>query len=1225
MGSDFVHLHVHSEYSLLDGACKHDALIEEAKRCGMPALAVTDHGNLFGAVEFYQKARKAGIKPILGVEAYVAVGSHTDRRGDSEGPTNHHLVLLCENETGWRNLSYLVSKGFLEGFYYKPRIGKDLLRERDREGRPRSEGLICLSACLKGEVAQNVVEDRYERARAVVDEYVQIFGRDRYFLEVQENGLEKQRVANAGIERLASEFGLGLVATGDVHYLRPEDKKAQDVLVCINTGKTRSDPKRLRIDAALHFKPPEEMARHFPAEVRRRSVEIAERCNVSFDFSKRYLPHYRPETGETPDAFFDRLCAKGLRERYRERADAPEVQARLVEETAVIKTMGFVSYFLIVWDFIDWAKRNGIPVGPGRGSAAGSVVAYALGITDICPLKYDLLFERFLNKERISMPDIDVDFCQERRERVIEYVRAKYGRDAVSQIITFGTMAAKAVVRDVGRVLDIPLKTVDGLAKKIPTTLHIKLKDALEQEPDLKAARAADPQVDELFDIATRLEGVARHASTHAAGVVIGDGPLIERVPLYQDPKTGDIVTQFSMGVLEDYGLLKMDFLGLRTLTVLHFALENINARRARDGQRSIDLRELPMDDLADPTVQRTFEMLRRGDTKGVFQMESTGFRELVLKLQPDRFEDLIALVALYRPGPLQSGIAESFCNRKKGIEPVTYPHASLEETLRETYGVPCYQEQIMRIANRLAGFTLSEADSLRKAMGKKKPEVMAKFKESFLAGAARNGCARETAEAIWQQMEYFCGYAFNKSHSAAYALVSYQTAWLKANHPVEFMAAVLSSEMGNTDKLVEYLEECARLGIEVLPPDITTGDARFSVIEREGKKQVAYGLLAVKGVGDKALEALLSARAKVGGKVRSLYDLATAIEDLKPLNKAVLEALARAGALDALGGEGSPGLRRARLLAAVEPSLAAAAKLQADRLSRQGFLFGADAAAPPPPPPLPEAAALPEAQVLAGEKETLGLYLSSHPLRRYERLFACLGTATTATLAAHAGAEVWIGGLVAGLRPKTDKKGQPMAFVTIEDLAGRVDAIVFASVFATVKSVLAPEAVVFVRATVDSSRDVPSLLVNEAIPVDLAEAQLARQLILHLGPDQVGQATLGRLVDALRAHRGPKPVYLKVRTPAGFEATIRAGQDLTVTPGAPLRAAIADLLGPAAYDIGDRDGPPRAAAPPDDPAAGPDRGVREGRPRSRDEDDGAPPPTPPVDYDEVPELMGVG
>ncbi|MHB8766282.1 MAG: DNA polymerase III subunit alpha, partial [Deferrisomatales bacterium] len=890
----FVHLHVHTEYSLLDGAIRLDDLVKRAKEHRLPALAITDHGGMHGTVEFYKAARKAGLKPVLGCEAYVAPGSRFDRRPSAEGETNYHLVLLARNLEGYRNLCRLVTAGYTEGFYYKPRIDKALLRQL-------SSGLIGLSACVKGEVARAVLKGDLDRARAAAEEYQAIFGEGNYYLEVMENGLEEQARVNRGLQEISRLTGIPLVATNDCHYVARDDARSHEVLVCIQTGKTLDDEKRMKMSSdAFYLKSPEEMAADFAwcPEAVEATVEIAERCNVELDLKTPHFPEYQAQDGESLADCLDRLARQGLEARLAARTyDAPETaervrrqyRERLEIELQVIRDMRFPGYFLIVQDFINWSKENGVPVGPGRGSAAGSLVAYALKITNIDPIPYDLLFERFLNPERVSLPDIDVDFCFENRDKAIAYVTQRYGDDKVAQITTFGKMLARAVIRDVGRVMGLPYGDVDRIAKLVPTRLGITLKEALAEEPRLPEAMAQDPRVRELVEHALRLEGLNRHASTHAAGIVIANRPLVDYLPLYKG-QNGETVTQFAMKSVEAIGLIKFDFLGLKTLTVIMGAVRLVNERLPL-GER-LDIDAVPLDD---PAV---YGLLARGEAIGVFQLESEGMRELMKSLKPSTFEDVIALVALYRPGPLGSGMVEDFIRRKHGLIPIEYDLPELEPILKDTYGVIVYQEQVMKIAQVLADYSLGEADLLRRAMGKKIAEEMDQQKSRFLEGASRKRLDPAKAEKIFDLMAKFAEYGFNKSHSAAYALITYQTAYLKAHHPVEFMSALLTADRSNSDKVRKDIEECRRMELEVLPPDVNESDLYFGAVgdARAGaRRAIRFGLAAVKNVGEAALESVLAAR-RDGGPFKGLLDFCQRV-DLGKVNRKVAESLIHCGA----------------------------------------------------------------------------------------------------------------------------------------------------------------------------------------------------------------------------------------------------------------------------------------------------------------------------------------
>src|SRR5262245_24776958 len=933
---DFVHLHLHTEFSLLDGACRIDELLDQAAALKMPAIAVTEHGNLFSSVIFHDHARKKGVKPILGCEVYVAPGDRRNKSGNP-GETANHLVLLAETSEGYHNLIKLVSAGYTEGFYYKPRIDKDLLQQH-------ATGLIGLSSCLKGEVAEGLSHQQEKKARDAAAAYKDILGPQNFFLEMQWHGIEEQRIVNGSIPAMARDLGLGLVCTNDVHYLRDSDAHPHDILLCIGTGKAFSDPKRLRYEARQFFlKTPEQMAevfKDFP-DALANTVRIAERCNVKLGEGENYLPNFEVPPGFTLDDYFEHVVREGFKDRLPRlqqlalagglRQTIDEYERRLSYEIEMIKMMKYPGYFLIVWDFIRYARERGIPVGPGRGSAAGSLVAYCLRITDVDPLDFNLIFERFLNPERISMPDIDIDFCERRRGEVIEYVTQKYGRENVAQIITFGTMKAKAVVRDVGRVIEMPFADVDKVAKLIPAALDMTLDKALEESEPLRQMEQNDPKVKELLSVAKRLEGMTRHASVHAAGVVIAPKAITEYAPLYRGAHD-EIVTQWSMKDIERVGLLKMDFLGLSTLTLITDAVAEIE----RTTGEQLDIGRVPLDDA------KTYQIFQEGQTFGIFQFESSGMRDILRKAKPQTLEDLIALNALYRPGPLRSGMVDDYIARKQGRTEVKYELPQLEPILRETYGVIAYQEQVMRIARELGGFTLGEADILRKAMGKKNPEVMAKQRGKFVDGAKANKVNEKKAGQIFDLMEHFAGYGFPKAHSTAYAFLAYQTAYLKANYPWHFAAALLTIEAQNTDKLALYLGEARDRGIPVLPPDINESQLRFTVEPAQG---VRFGLFAIKNVGEGAIHSLLDVRKKQG-RVTSLVSLCEDL-DLRLVNKRVFESLTKAGAFDSLA-RGTPYAElpssslRPRLFAAIDAVCEHGARMQRDRSEGQAQLFGA-------------------------------------------------------------------------------------------------------------------------------------------------------------------------------------------------------------------------------------------------------------------------------------------
>jgi DNA polymerase-3 subunit alpha len=1176
---EFVHLHVHSDFSLLDGAAPVDGLVKAAASSDMGSLALTDHGNLFGSLSFYGAAKKAGVKPLLGCEMYMAPGSRKDRQKDpGSGVAAYHLTVLAKDLEGYRNLVKLASTAYMDGFYYNPRIDREAFEAHHR-------GLIVLSGCLKGELSHSLRTGNRKRALEAASFYKGLLG-DDFFVEVMRTGAEGQEDNNGQLVALARQLRLPLVATNDVHYLTADDFLAHEARICISTGRTLDDEDRLRTTSNHYWmKPPEDMERQFAdlPEAVRNTVEVARRCTLAFDFKAQHLPRFTPPGGEDPVPFFRKLCREGLLHRY-PAGDAASKE-RLEREMKVIEKMGYVSYFLIVWDFIRFAREHSIPVGPGRGSAAGSIVAYSLGITDIDPLRYGLLFERFLNSERVSMPDIDIDFCRDGREEVIRYVNQKYGGpENVSQIITFGTLAARAVLRDVGRVLAVPLPEVDAIAKKVPAGPGVTLAKALAQDAELAAVRE-DPRYRRLFDIALRLEGINRHASVHAAGVVIGDGPLREHVPLYTDGKS--VTTQWTMEDLEKVGLLKMDFLGLKTLTVLDRAVKLVERNR---GAR-IDLRALPEGD------RKTYEMLGRGDSFGVFQLESGGMRDILHRMRPDRFEDLVAINALYRPGPLQSGMVDAYVRRKRGEEPVEYPHPSLREVLEETYGTFVYQEQVMRIANVLAGFSMNEADGLRKAMGKKLPEEMAKFRDRFLDGAAARDCPKATADRIWEQITAFAEYCFNKSHSAAYAVVTYQTAFLKAHYPVEFMAALLSCDMGNTDKLVEGVDEVRRTGIPLLPPDLNRSDVGFT----PDGETIRFGLAGIRGVGERAVESILEARGKAGGRIASLYQLCETV-DLHLVNRQVLEALAKSGAMDCLlpspaaGGAAGPDLRRGaergRLLEALDMAMRLAGEFQADRRAGQMNLFGPGApapgnggpgngapSAPAPERELPDAAPWPENQVLAFEKETLGFFISSHPLAALERTLRALSTHSTADLRRPgASGRVRVGGMLAAVQTRFPRNGpnkdRKYARFRVEDLDGTLDCIAFTEAYERHREELTGDRIVFLEGTLASDREEPSLRVDRVVPVEQAWESLVSSVMVvggmvaagARGEDAAGAFRSLRTV--LEAHPGAAPVFLDLEPRPGFEAVYRL-EGVRVQPGPEFNASVEGIFGAGCLRFG--------------------------------------------------------
>src|SRR4051812_20589670 len=1031
MAAEFVHLHLHSEYSLLDGACRIEELLDKAVELKMPAMAITEHGNMFSSVVFHDQARKRGINPILGCEVYVAPGDRRTKSG-TPGETANHLVLLAETNEGYHNLIKLVSSGYTEGFYYKPRIDKDLLAQH-------SKGLIGLSSCLKGEVATGIRTEQQQKAVNAAAAYRDILGRENFFLEMQYQGIDEQRIVNIGLQPIARDLGVDLVVTNDVHYLKNSDFKPHDILLCIGTGKTVNDADRLKYHGdQFYLKTDAEMRAVFPdfADAIARTTQIAARCNVDLSFKENYLPNFDVPAGFTLDEYFEHEVRLGFEARLPKLKELQaagalahtidEYERRLTYEVEMIKKMKYPGYFMIVWDFIRYAREHGIPVGPGRGSAAGSFVAYCLRITDVDPIAYDLIFERFLNPERVSLPDIDIDFCERRRGEVIEYVTRKYGREQVAQIITFGTMKARAVVRDVARVMDIPYADADKVAKAVPPALDMTLEKALAESPALKEMQQKDERIKELLTIAQRLEGMTRHASVHAAGVVIAPRPLTEFVPLYKSQKD-EIVTQWAMKEVERVGLLKMDFLGLSTLTLIQDCLAEIK----RTEGIAIDIDAIPLKD------EKTYKLFSEGATYGVFQFESSGMRELLRKAKPERLDDLIALNALYRPGPLKSGMVDDYISRKQGKTEVKYELKQLEPILSDTCGVIAYQEQVMRIAAVLAGFTMGQSDVLRKAMGKKDPKVMAKQREAFVTGAVKNGVSEKKATKIFDLMEFFAGYGFNKSHSTTYAWVAYQTAYLKANYPAHFMAALLTIEAANTDKLAMYLGECRDLGVTILPPDLNSSELAFTVVDGG----VRFGLCAVKNVGEGAIQSMLNVRRELG-RIDSLYTLCEH-SDLRLVNKRVLESLIKAGALDGLlpPAAGSVAARRARLFAAVDKAIENGGRHQRDREKGQSQLFGgSDDGGPSGVVPLPDAAPWTEIQQLAGEKEALGLYMSGHPLDRFSEELKTFGARRVADLTTSE-ADIWAGGIVSGLRPLKTRRatGWPCSCSTTSPVGSRL------------------------------------------------------------------------------------------------------------------------------------------------------------------------------------------
>ena len=1189
--TDFVHLHLHTEFSLLDGACRIDELLDQVKSLGMPGVAVTEHGNLFSAITFHDHARQRGVTPILGCEVYVAPNSRHDRGGPVSENYNH-LVLLAETREGWHNLIKLVSAGYTEGFYRKPRVDKELLAKHAR-------GLIGLSSCLKGEIPQALTTDQTARAVSAAGTFRDILGQDNFFLELQWHGIEEQKIVNRGLAPLAKDVGLQLVATNDVHYLRHGDHVPHDILLCIGTAKNVNDRDRLRYHGdQFYLKTGDEMVRVFGGEFPEaiaNTVRIAERCNVDLSGTENHLPNFDVPDGFTLDDYFEHVVREGYRDRLERlralaaagslRHSIEEYDQRLSYEIEMIKRMRYPGYFLITWDFIRYAREQHIPVGPGRGSAAGSLVAYCLRITDVDPLQYDLIFERFLNPERVSLPDIDIDFCERRRGEVIEYVTRKYGRENVAQIITFGTMKAKAAVRDVARALDIPLADANKVAKLIPAALDMTLDKAVEENPALRELEAADPKVKELLGVARRLEGMARHASTHAAGVVIAPGPITDYAPLYKGGRD-EIVTQWAMKEIERVGLLKMDFLGLSTLTLIDDALAEIK----RTTGVALDIDHVPLDD------EKTYQLFADGLTYGVFQFESSGMRDILRKAKPQRLDDLIAMNALYRPGPLRSGMVDDFIARKQGKTEIKYELPQLEPILSDTYGVIAYQEQVMRIAASLASFSLGQSDVLRKAMGKKNPAVMQAQREKFVSGAAANGISEKKATRIFDLMEHFAGYGFNKSHSTTYAFLAYQTAFLKANYPWHFQAALLTIEAQNTDKVALYLGECRDRGIPVLPPDINESELRFTVTP-EG---VRFGLTAIKNVGEGAIEAMLAARAQIGGRIQSLHQLCEGL-DLRLVNKRVFESLVKAGALDSLGpdapAEAPPvplRVLRPRLMAAIDPAVEHGARVQRDRDLGQADLFGGGegGTATQTVFVLPDAPAWTEAELLNAEKEALGLFWTGHPIDAHAADLREFGARTVADIqnaedapadAAEepapprpwtrggGGEEVTVGGIISTVRQLKTRKGDPMAVFTLEDRHGGVEVVVFPEPFKMARALIETGEMVVVRGKLERDDDTARVLASEVLGMGTVRERLAREMAITVAVPPHGRETFEALADLFSHHRGDKPVTFQLllqgqQRPLRVRAQVSA--HIRVRPSSALVTEVEKICGAGAVAL---------------------------------------------------------
>lgn len=1147
----FVHLHCHTDYSLLDGACEISQLMDVVAEQKMPAVAMTDHGNLFGAVQFYTTAKAKGIQPIIGCEVYVSQQGHKTR---SDTDRYNHLVLLCENQEGYRNLINLVSTGFLEGFYYKPRIDKDLLARH-------AKGLIGMSACLRGDINETILADRYDEARRLAHTYSDIFGNGNFFLEIQDHGLDQDKRVAPQVNRLSSETGIPLVATNDSHYLRREDARAHEILMCIQTGKTMSDPSRMHWDHPdFYLKSRAEMMALFGEveEALDRTWEIAQRCKVTLDNVKQPFPNFEVPVEHSTDTYFEYVARQGFEKRRprlealhaagRLKYDLAAYAARLDSEIRMIQQMQFSGYFLIVWDFIRFAKLHSIPVGPGRGSAAGSLVGYAMEITDIDPLQYGLLFERFLNPERISMPDIDIDFCMNRRGEVIQYVTEKYGREQVAQIITFNTLGARAAVKDVGRVLDMSFPDVERITKLVPTVLNISLPDAIKAEPGFNELARKDVRVAEVLEVAQRLEGLARNCSVHAAGVVISPEPLKNLVPLYRTSKE-EVVTQYDMAALEKLSLLKMDFLGLTTLTLIDDALKLIEKRH---GVKLV-LEDLPLDDPA------SYEIFARAFTSGVFQFESPGMRDILRRYQPNRIEDLTALNALYRPGPIQGGMLDDFIDRKHGRKAIAYDLPELQEVLEETYGVILYQEQVMQIASKLAGYSLGEADILRRAMGKKKAEEMGAQRQRFLEGARAKGFAHRKVEKIFDLMEQFAGYGFNKSHSAAYAYLAYVTAYLKAHYPIDFMAALLTSETGNVAKIVKYINECREMGITVLPPDVNSSDWNFT----PDGDAIRFGLAAIKNLGPSAVEAIRAARQEIG-RFHSIYQFCESV-DLGSVNRRIIESLIRAGAMDSFEGT------RAQLFHAVEGAMEAGQKVWRDRLFGQEGLFAGDPAGleKHEEKPLPNVPQWTLKEKLLGEKETLGFYVTGHPLDEYRDKICELATHHSGNLEGLSkGAEVALCGVITNVQRKRNREQKPWAAMLLEDDHGAVEALLFTTNFERLAPLLQEDQAVLVRAQALPEEGAPGKIsIQDITPLQVARVPLPSLISIRvwLGRNGVSDKA-ATLHDLFTGKPGETQVRLRLESPREF--TVILDVPSKVRPDKEFRASVEQICGPDSIEV---------------------------------------------------------
>ncbi len=1150
MEPNFVHLHTHSDFSLLDGAIKPSDLVEAAARFNMPAVALTDHGNIFGAIPFFQAARDKKVRPILGCELYVAPLGRKHKRPFTEGPGHYHLVLLVKNETGYRNLCQLITASYLEGFYYRPRVDKQLLSQH-------GEGLVALSACLKGEISDYLSRGLEDKAEEAALAYRSFFADGDFYIELQDHGLEPQKQVNPHLIKLGRRLGIPLVATNDVHYLNQEDAESHDILLCIQTNKRVSDQDRICFGSQeFYFKSADQMQARFAdvPEAIANTRRVAEKCDFELSASGYHLPRFEAPEGKPIGEFFEEVVRKGFRERMQtlelriEQGDLPPRDVyteRLDKEIRLVREMGFEGYFLIVWDMIRFARSRNIPVGPGRGSAAGSLLAYSLRITEIDPLEYDLLFERFLNPERISLPDIDIDFCGRRREEVIDYVTQRYGRENVSQIISFGTMAARQAVRDVGRALEVPLPEVDKIAKMIPSLGdEATIAVASEKIPQLKALKDKDPRVENLLKVAQKLEGQVRHPSIHAAGIVITPRPLVEFLPLYQSTRE-EITTQFPMQDVEAMGLLKMDILGLRNLTVIQ---DTIDLVKNAAGDR-VNLENMPLDD------EETFRVFQEGNTDGVFQFESTGMKDLLRRFKPETFRDLIAMNALYRPGPLQSGMTEDFIRCKNDPGRINYDPPELEPILKETKGLIVYQEQVMRIATDIAGFTMAEADLLRKAMGKKKTAVMKAQKKRFVDGAKQKGVSAAKANKIFEQIKHFAGYGFNKSHSAAYAFLAFQTAYLKAHYPVFFMAALLTSEAerGATSQVVKYINGCRDMGIKVLPPDINQSELHFVA----GGENIRFGLAAVKNVGEGAVRAVIEARKKIGN-FDSPFDLCREV-DPKAINRKVVENLIKSGAMDGFG------YKRSQLFALIDVLIEYGHDYQHAQASHQAFLFGGGQLEPPPVSrSIQEMPEWNKPILLAHEKDALGLYLSGHPLAQYGRKLKSLITHSISHLEDMAAVEteVSLAGIISSIRLLKTRKDERMATFVLEDMSGRIEAVAFPECYRNCYDTIREDLLVWVKGRLQGNDDRNKIQALRIMPLEAAFEQRAKRVVLKVSLPGMEKSAFENLKTLLSAHPGECPVFFELETDDGCRLVVQSVDIQGITPSERLAKALEDLLG---------------------------------------------------------------